>query len=125
MLMPRSRAVWIAILACAFLGALGASPAFASDQTIVGENTFADLDGSDQDDDGVVNGVLTVTGNLTIAGSITCDDPSVIRAPNDSACPIRIDVGGSMTMQAGSAISAENTVSGGLEARSASTSATR
>ena len=101
----------IALVALAL--ALGAGPALASDQTITGTHTFASLDGSAQDDDGLKNGVFTVTGNLTIAGSITCnDDPPA--DPNADACPIRIDVGGSMTMQAGSAIVAENRVSGGL-----------
>src|SRR6478752_1193373 len=66
----------------------------AGDLTISAPTTFASLDGSAADADGTVDGVLTVSGNLTIAtgGSITCNDPS---SPlSDSACPIRIAVSG-------------------------------
>jgi hypothetical protein len=83
-----------------------------SDLTINTPITFGSLDGSASDDDGSVNGVLTVNGKLTIqnGGSITCNDGGV---SGNSACPIKIVVGGNMEMQAGSAIYAENNNDGG------------
>ena len=67
------------------------------------------------DADGLVNGVFTVNGNLTIqtGGSITCLDTG---ANGNSACPITIVVTGNMDMQAGSAILAENQTDGGAGA---------
>ena len=55
---------------------------------------------------------LTVSGDLLITstGSINCSDAGV---PPNSASPIDISVGGDLTMQAGSAIRAENTSGGG------------
>ena len=72
--------------------------------------TFASLDGSGQDDDGAVNGVFTVNGDLTITatGGITCNDVSAT-----DACPITIQVGGNFVMQAGSLIQAEDQTSDG------------
>jgi parallel beta-helix repeat protein len=54
----------------------------------------------------------TVNGDLTIAtgGSITCYDTGATGA---SACPIKIVVTGNLLMEAGSAITAENTNDGG------------
>jgi hypothetical protein len=50
--MPRRKALPLAILVRALFAALGAGPALASDQTIVGINTFVSLDGSARDDVG-------------------------------------------------------------------------
>ena len=90
-------------------------PAHAGPLTINTARTFTSLDGSvGEDDDGIVNGILTVNGNLTITGtgSITCNDP--VSPANNSACPISIVVnGGNLEMQAGSSIYAENRTSGG------------
>jgi IPT/TIG domain-containing protein len=82
----------------------------ASDLTLNTTRTFASLDGSAQDDDGLANGVLTINGNLTLdpGGCITCNDTS-----GGSACPIKIEVGGDMEMKEGSCILAENLAGGG------------
>lgn len=88
--------------------------ALAGNLTLSTSRTFASLDGSiGEDDDGVVNGVLTVTGNLTLqnGGEITANDPA--SPSNASASPIMVVVGGDMEMQAGSAIYAENRYGGG------------
>src|SRR5262245_786557 len=84
-----------------------------ADLTINTARTFASLDGSADDDDGIVNGIFTKNGNLTIAngGAITCNDPS---APTTaSACPITLVVSGNMEIQAGGRIDANNNVDGG------------
>jgi hypothetical protein len=77
------------------------------DVTISAPTTFAAADASD----GTPDGVFTVTGNLTItgAGSITCNngDPG---SSLGNGCNINIVVSGNMTMQTGSAITA-NTAS--------------
>ncbi|HEY4640392.1 MAG TPA: hypothetical protein VII75_03540, partial [Thermoanaerobaculia bacterium] len=88
-----------------FLAALAlAFPAF-SDVTISGTTTFAALDGSAQDDDHTVNGTFTVNSNLTVLGTINCNDEG---AGNEDACPMRFVVGGNLTLASGSAIYAEN-----------------
>ena len=90
-----------------------AGPTLADDETIAGANTFASLDGlAGVDDDGVANGVLTITGNLILAfgATITCNDTG---ASGNSACDISIHVTGDLVMRAGSAILAENTNNGG------------
>ena len=80
-----------------------------ADVTISTSMTFAAADASD----GTVDGVFTVTGNLTMTngGAITCNDPA--SPTTASACPITIVVSGNMEMQAGSQINANNTVDGG------------
>jgi hypothetical protein len=107
--LKRTRGVWalILLLAAGFLLVRERRSVAAGDVTISFPTTFAAADASD----GVVDGVFTVMGNLTITGTgnITCNDPG---APA-SACPITIVVGGNMEMQAGSAILAENTNDGG------------
>src|SRR5262249_34886215 len=85
----------------------------AADLTITTARTFASLDGSADDDDGLVNGVFLKNGNLTITGtgSITCNDPA---SPSASgACPMIIHVTGDMEMQDGAAILAQNLIGGG------------
>jgi hypothetical protein len=85
----------------------------AGDVTINSPTTFASLDGSPDDADGIVDGVFTVGGNLTIAtgGSITCNDPAL--PTSASACPIKIVVTLDMEIQAGGSIDTENKTAGG------------
>jgi hypothetical protein len=77
-----------------------------TDLTISSARTFASLDGSIDDDDGLVNGTFTKNANLTIAngGSITCDESGTAA----SACPIKLVVVGNLEIQAGGSIHAEN-----------------
>ena len=117
--LKRNRGTWILILLLAtgffLLREKRSNAATAADQTISVARTFASLDGSaGEDDDGVVNGVFTKNGNLTIAdgGSITCNDPALPAAA--SACPITLAVSGDLLIEAGGAIFAENRVNGGL-----------
>src|SRR5262244_711580 len=112
--LKRNRGTWFLILV------LGAGLFFlrerrgmaVGDLTISAPTTFASLDGSAADADGVADGVLTVTGNLTIAsgGSITCND---FGPATQSACPIRISVGGNLEIQGGGSITAENQIGTG------------
>jgi len=97
-------------LLLSFLVALAlAIPAFG-DVTISGTTTFAALDGSAQDDDGVSNGTFTVNSNLTVLGTINCND----EGPNEaSACAMQFVVSGNLTLASGSAIYAENRVKDG------------
>ena len=93
-----------------FLVALAlAVPAF-SDVTISGTTNFSSLDGSAQDDDHVVNGVFTVNSNLTVLGSINCNDTG---PGANSACPMQFVVSGNLTLASGSSIFAENRSSSG------------
>ena len=97
-------------LLLSFLVALAlAIPAFG-DVTISGTTTFAAIDGSALDDDGVANGTFTVNSNLTVLGTINCND----EGPNEaSACPMQFVVSGNLTLASGSAIFAENRVKDG------------
>ena len=88
--LKRNRATWVLILLLAtgffLLREFRGNAATSASQTISVPRTFASLDGSaGEDDDGVVNGVFTKNGDLTIAdgGSITCDN---VGTPA-SACP--------------------------------------
>jgi large repetitive protein len=81
-----------------------AMPALA-DVTISGTTSFASLDGSALDDDHAVNGVFTVNGNLTVLGTINCNDDG---AGSNSACPMQFVVSGNFVMASGSALYAEN-----------------
>ena len=83
------------VLALAF-----AIPAFG-DVTISGTTNFSSLDGSAQDDDHIVNGVFTVNGNLTVLGTINCNDTG---PGANSACPMQFVVSGNLTLASGSAI---------------------
>jgi hypothetical protein len=93
-------------LVAAFLLALSAFawPAYASDVTVSGTVNFAALDGSADDADHTVNGVFTVTGNLTINGSILCIDDS----GRESACAMSFNVGHDLIINAGGVVFAEN-----------------
>jgi hypothetical protein len=82
----------------------------ASDVTISGTQTFASLDGSALDQDGVANGVFTVnSGNLIINGVVNCNDDG----PGDSACNMAFNVSGNLTINSGGALFAENRTGGG------------
>src|SRR5262245_5107702 len=81
--------------------------AAAQDVTLTGVNSFSSLDGSAEDHDGSVNGVFTVDGDLVLDGIIQCNDDLPLPG-SASACPIAITVSGGLTLEPGSAISAEN-----------------
>jgi hypothetical protein len=83
---------------------------FAHDVTISGTTSFAALDGSSLDHDGVANGVFTVSdGNLIVNGVVNCNDDS----GSDSACSMAFAVSGNMTINSGGALYAENRTGGG------------
>ena len=86
----------------------------AGDVVIAFPTSFSSLDGSGQDSDNTANGVFTVHGDLTITngGAITCNDDLPL-APNGDACPIRLNVAGSLTIENGGSVLAENRRSGG------------
>ncbi|HEV7424963.1 MAG TPA: Ig-like domain-containing protein [Thermoanaerobaculia bacterium] len=92
------------LLLIAILLLVAALPA-AADVTVGGTVNFSSLDGSAQDDDHIVNGVFTVNGNLTVQGTINCNDSGPASA---SACSMKFAVSGDVTMLTGSAIFAEN-----------------
>ena len=95
-----------------FLGAGSILPLSADDVTLTGVSTFASIDGSAQDHDGLANGVFTVDdGNLVIDGTISCDDPAT--PGQASACAMRFVVSGDLTIEAGGVLSAENRVGKG------------
>ena len=85
----------------------GGAPALAD--VINAPTTFAVADALD----GTVDGTYNVAGDLLITstGSITCNDPAT--PAGASACPIKIVVTGNLLMEAGSEITADNTVGGG------------
>jgi Bacterial Ig domain/Bacterial cadherin-like domain len=96
------------VLACGLLP----SPVLATDVTLTGSMTFASLDGSAQDEDGLADGTFTVDGNLTVAGTVTCnDDPPLVGAA--SACPMGFAVSGDLIIEAGGGLFAENLRGGG------------
>src|SRR5262249_46794723 len=79
--------------------------AYAHDVTITGTQSFASLDGSSLDHDGLVNGVFTVSdGNLIVNGVINCNDDG----GSDSACNMTFTVSGNMIINSGGALYAEN-----------------
>ena len=83
---------------------------FAHDVTISGTTSFAALDGSSLDHDGVANGVFTVSdGNLIVNGVVNCNDDG----GGDSACSMAFAVSGNMTINSGGALYAENRAGGG------------
>jgi hypothetical protein len=83
--------------------------AHAANVTVGGNVSFASLDGSVDDADGVANGVFTVTGDLVVNGTINCNDD----AGRVSACAMSFNVGHDFTVNAGGAIYAENRSGGG------------
>ncbi len=94
----------------AFALALVPMYALAANVTISGTTTFAAIDGGVDDEDHVANGVFTVTGNLTVNGTISCNDTG---AGNASACPMQFVVGGNLLLATGSGVFAENRASEG------------
>jgi hypothetical protein len=103
----------IILIVILLFGLVCINNSFAADLTISTAQTFLSLDGSLSDADNLVNGVLTINGNLTIAngGSITCDDP--MNNTSTGGCPITISASGNVTIQAGGSIHAENNSDGG------------
>src|SRR5436305_4307306 len=88
---------------------LAAPALFAHDVTLTGTTSFAALDGSSLDHDGVANGVFTVSdGNLIVNGSINCNDDVAT-----SACAMSFNVSGDLVVNSGGAIYAENRTGGG------------
>ena len=84
-------------------------PLVADDVTVSGNVTFASLDGSSLDHDGAANGVFTVDdGDLTVLGTINCNDDSAT-----SACAMQFAVSGDLVVENGAAIYAENRSGGG------------
>jgi len=89
---------------------LAAPVLYAHDVTISGTTSFAALDGSSLDHDGVANGVFTVSdGNLIVNGVVNCNDDN----GGDSACAMAFAVSGNMTVNSGGALYAENRSGGG------------
>jgi VCBS repeat-containing protein len=98
--------VGFALSLFAFIGLSLPMPAAAHDVSVVGDVTFASLDGSAADHDGAADGVFTVDdGSLFVTGTIRCDDlgPGVA-----SACPMVFDVAGDLVVEAGGALRAQN-----------------
>ncbi len=84
----------------------------AHDITLSGTQSFASLDGSSSDHDGVVNGVFTVSdGNLVVSGTVNCNDDG---ASSNSACAMSFAVSGNMTLNTGAALYAENRTGNGV-----------
>jgi large repetitive protein len=95
--------------ALAFVFILSALPLVADDVTVSGNVTFASLDGSSLDHDGAANGIFTVDdGDLTVLGTISCNDDS-----GTSACAMQFAVSGDIVIENGAAIYAENRKGGG------------
>jgi hypothetical protein len=94
----------ILLLAVAVTLFLFAVPTFASNVTVSGTVNFSSLDGSVDDEDGVVNGVFTVSGDLIVNGTISCIDDS----GRESGCSMSFDVGHDLIVNAGGAIFSEN-----------------
>jgi len=87
-----------------------ALPAFATNVTISGTTNFSSLDGSVDDADHVVNGVFTVNGDLSVNGTINCNDDG---PGANSACAMQFAVSGSLFLNPGSAVFAENRTKSG------------
>ncbi|HSG41161.1 MAG TPA: hypothetical protein VLE27_16095, partial [Thermoanaerobaculia bacterium] len=106
------KALRSAVQICLLLLLFSADSASAATVILSGNIQFSSLDGSAQDDDGVVDGVFTVNDDLVLDGTINCnDDPPL--SGNASACPIRLSVSGDLSLTPGSGIFAENRSGGG------------
>jgi hypothetical protein len=108
------KALRITALLCSFLALLWMPPntASASTVTLSGSMLFSSLDGSAQDADGTANGVLTVSGDLVLDGTINCNDDLPLPG-SAGACPMRFAVSGNLVMNPGSGLFAENRRDGG------------
>jgi len=85
--------------------------ALAHDVTLSGTSSFAALDGSSSDHDGLANGVFTVNdGNLVVDGVVNCNDSG---PGNASACAMAFNVSGNMTVNTAGALYAENRTGSG------------
>src|SRR5438876_5186158 len=103
-----SHRLWLVSL---LLGVL-ALPTFADNVTVSGNVTFASLDGSSLDHDGMANGTFTVNdGDLTVLGSINCNDDAT-----RDACAMNFAVSGNFTIASGGALYAENRRGNGVGA---------
>ncbi len=101
-------------LLLSFLVLIPVPGVFAHDVTLNGTTSFASLDGSSSDHDGVANGVFTVDdGNLVINGTVNCNDG--VGFPQ-SPCPMTFSVSGNLTVNAGAALSAEDRIANGTAA---------
>ena len=61
--------------------------AFAHDVTLSGTLSFASLDGSSDDHDGIADGVFTVNdGNLVVNGIVSCNDDGSTTGHNGRIC---------------------------------------
>lgn len=100
----RSAVLGIAMLSCV-------SPALAVFQLSL-PTIFSDLDGSVDDNDGLVNGIFTRFDDFQLldGGSVTHNDLGV---SGNSALPMYFNIGGNMDLFAGSSLFAENRVGGG------------
>jgi large repetitive protein len=83
------------------------SALLAHSVTVSGTNSFASLDGSSSDHDGVANGVFTVSdGDLLITGTVNCNDDATT-----SACSMAFSASGDIVISG--ALYAENRSGGG------------
>ncbi|HEV2719590.1 MAG TPA: hypothetical protein VG323_06195, partial [Thermoanaerobaculia bacterium] len=98
------------VVRCLLVALLVTPAVYAHDVTISGTTSFAALDGSSLDHDGVANGVFTVSdGNLIINGVVNCNDDG----GNDSACSMAFNVSGNVVINSGGALYAENRTGAG------------
>src|SRR5215210_8456104 len=91
---------WLFVLSLLAL----AVPAYSDSVTVSGNVTFASLDGSSLDHDGLANGTFTVSdGDLTVLGSVNCNDDAT-----RDACSMNFAVSGNLTVAVGGGLYAEN-----------------
>src|SRR5688500_9168995 len=80
----------------------------ADDVHLGGTISFAALDGSAQDHDGLADGVFSVDdGSLVIGGIVQCNDDAPL-AGNAGACGMRFSVSGDLVLDSGAQLLAEN-----------------
>lgn len=80
----------------------------ADDVHLGGTISFAAIDGSAQDHDGLADGVFSVDdGNLVIGGIVQCNDDAPL-AGSAGACGMRFSVSGDLVLDPGAQLLAEN-----------------